>query len=66
MKIVQINYSDHVEIYIRDDVGINIHAYTFDNKEQVRAFLQGWRCCQSVINGRVQSLPQTVDEVIKA
>jgi hypothetical protein len=63
MNILRTDYEDHTEIRVVDAKGQGLHCFTFDDKEEAKAFMNGWRCCQSVINGLVQSLPQSYDTV---
>ena len=61
MKIKVTYFPTHAEVCIQDAVGINQHVFVFDKipKVEVKAFMSGWRTCQSVMNGLVQSLPQS-------
>lgn len=63
MNILRTDYEDHTEIKISDTGGQVLHCYIFDDKEEAKAFMQGWRCCQAVINSLVQRLPQNYDLV---
>lgn len=66
MKIVQVNRSNPKRfcLQILDEQGNLFHAFGFDSQEEVNAFMNGWRCNQSVVNRLVQRLPQTIDLVI--
>lgn len=60
MKMILINYGDHVEVSVKDSDGLG-HSYTFDNLYEANAFCSGFRCAQSVINRMVQSLPMSFE-----
>lgn len=59
MNIIITKFEDHSEVSIRNASGIKIHTYVFDTHDQAESFMNGWRCCQIVINSLVQGLPQT-------
>jgi len=61
MKIHIIQYKDYCEVIIRNAQGINLHIYNYNTLAEAKSFFQGFRCCQSVINGLVQSLPLGYD-----
>jgi len=57
MKLIITDYKDYSEVVVRDETGINLHVYTFDDKKTAQAFCTGFQCAKTVINGLVQSLP---------
>lgn len=64
MNIILADYEDHSVIQITEtDDGQILHSYVFNNKDEAKAFMNGWRCCQSVINRLVQRLPQSYETV---
>lgn len=64
MKIFITDYEDHSEVIVRNNDGINIHNFVYDDKKAARAFVDGFRTCQTVINGMVQGL-STVPHLTK-
>lgn len=57
MKLILTQHADHVEITVRDDSGINLHCYTFDDKKQAEAFCTGFHCAKTVANDLIQAMP---------
>lgn len=60
MKIILTQTENHFEVSIRNSVGVNLHIYVFDTKEEVEAFMLGWKCCQLTSLNLIQSLPQNI------
>ena len=57
MKIIITKHENYSEVVVRDASGVNIHAYVFDDHEQAKAFIQGFKCARSVANSLIQSMP---------
>jgi hypothetical protein len=57
MKIILVTYVDHFAVEVRNLENFMLHAYTFTTKNEAYAFITGFHCAKTVINGMVQSLP---------
>jgi hypothetical protein len=57
MKIILATYVDHFAVEVRNSEDFMLHAYTFTTKNEAYAFISGFNCAKTVINGLVQSLP---------
>jgi len=57
MKIILVTYVDHFEVEVKNQEGYRLHCYTYMTRNEALAFISGFHCAKTVINGLVQSLP---------
>lgn len=62
MNITITEYEDHTEVRVTNN-GETLHVYTFETYNEAKAFFQGFKAAQSVINGLVQSLPMSYENI---
>lgn len=55
--MILLQFSDHSEVIIRNDSGIDLHVYTFDTTKAAMAFCSGFQCAREVANSLIQSMP---------
>ena len=60
MKLILTEHEDQSEVEVMDGC-LRLHAYTFDDHKQARAFCQGFQCAKTVANGMIQSLPMSYE-----
>jgi hypothetical protein len=57
MNVNILYHEDHSEVRV-EDAGVPPIVFTFGDAREAKAFWQGFKCCQSVINSLVQGLPR--------
>lgn len=58
MKLIVTQFADHWDVTVHNGfTKRDTHVFTFDTKQEARAFCDGFFCAKSVINSLVQSLP---------
>jgi hypothetical protein len=60
MKLIIIDHEDHSEVSVMDG-DRRLNTYVFGDYLQARAFVSGFLCAKSIMNGLVQSLPMTYE-----
>lgn len=61
MNVIRTDYEDYIEIKVVDVDGKVLYCYTYYDSAGAKAFMDGWRSCQSVINGLIQRLPKSYE-----
>lgn len=62
MNVKILHHEDHSEVRVEDLSRNILHVFTFNLPDEAKAFWQGFKCCQSVVNSLVQSLPMNYKE----